>query len=347
MNPLLAVPAILLLVHRAWSRQSLTPLGLAAAAGTAVIHALHPSPTPFALLVVFYLAGTKATKVNHAQKAGLTLSATGSEGGEERRTHIQVLANSVVASILVLVDVFGLGKTRDGCFSPMNGSDLAMVGIVGNYAAVAADTLSSELGILSPTPPRLLTSASLRVVPRGTNGGVTLTGLAAGVSGAFAVAATSAILLPFCAGRARAVWVVGMTGWGGLGSVLDSVLGGVLQASVVDKRSGKVVEGTGGMKVLVHPSSTKPGAPADVGDAPLTADSVQLRHTEAVANTATLRGSRATGSSERSQEGRPHESRQESRRVESGRDVLDNNAVNVLMAATMSVGAMGIAWLSA
>lgn len=119
-----------------------------------------------------------------------------------------------------------------------------------NYAAVAADTLSSELGILSPTPPRLLTSASLRVVPRGTNGGVTPTGLAAGFGGAFAVAATSAVLLPFCAGRARAGWVAGMTVWGGLGSVLDSVLGGVLQASVVDKRSGKVVEGTGGMKVL-------------------------------------------------------------------------------------------------
>lgn len=84
-----------------------------------------------------------------------------------------------------------------------------------------------------------------------------------------------------------------------------------------------------------------------MGDAPLAAESVQLRHTEAVANTATLRGSRATGSSEGSQEGRPHEPRQESRRVESGRDVLDNNAVNVLMAGTMSVGAMGIAWLSA
>lgn len=33
----------------------------------------------------------------------------------------------------------------------------------------------------------------------------------------------------------------------------------------------------------------------------------------------------------------------ESRRVESGRDWLDNNGVNLLMAATMSIGAMGIA----
>ena len=36
----------------------------------------------------------------------------------------------------------------------------------------------------------------------------------------------------------------------------------------------------------------------------------------------------------------------ESRRVETGHDWLDNNGVNLLMAATMSVGAMGISqWL--
>lgn len=45
------------------------------------------------------------------------------------------------------------------------------------------------------------------------------------------------------------MWILAVTGWGALGSVLDSVLGGLLQASVVDKRTGKVVEGTGGKKV--------------------------------------------------------------------------------------------------
>lgn len=36
----------------------------------------------------------------------------------------------------------------------------------------------------------------------------------------------------------------------------------------------------------------------------------------------------------------------ESRRVETGHDWLDNNGVNLLMAATMSIGAMGISqWL--
>lgn len=124
-----------------------------------------------------------------------------------------------------------------------------------NYAAVAADTFSSELGILSKSKPRLITSPTLRVVPPGTNGGVTATGLLAGALGAFIVATTSALLIPFCSSGSgldlisKAQWVLGFTAWGTLGSLLDSFLGGMLQASVVDKRTGKVVEGTGGKKV--------------------------------------------------------------------------------------------------
>lgn len=121
-----------------------------------------------------------------------------------------------------------------------------------NYAAVAADTFSSELGILSKSKPRLITSLNFREVPPGTNGGVTATGLGAGLLGSFIVSATSAVVLPFCISvgfRDRALWTIAMTLWGALGSVLDSVLGGLLQASVVDKRSGKVVEGSGGRKV--------------------------------------------------------------------------------------------------
>ena len=43
--------------------------------------------------------------------------------------------------------------------------------------------------------------------------------------------------------------VIAVTVWGGLGSLLDSALGGWFQASVIDGRTGKVVEGIGGKKV--------------------------------------------------------------------------------------------------
>ncbi|KAE8162324.1 integral membrane protein DUF92-domain-containing protein [Aspergillus tamarii] len=327
MKPIIAVPAIIALVHRAYSRKSLTHLGLATAALTATAHALHPWSAPFALLAVFYFGGTKATKVKHDIKAQLTLSATGSEGGEGQRTHIQVLANSVVATVLILLHTYVLSGSSAECFeNGRSAADLLVVGIVANYAAVAADTFSSELGILSKSKPRLITSPTLRVVPPGTNGGVTAAGLLAGVFGAFTVSFASAVLLPFCAESSlmdRVYWTLAFTGWGTLGSVLDSVLGGLLQASVVDKRTGKVVEGEGGKKVLVHPHPRAGGATGY--------------------SSASASASAAGSVQQRKGEKEGVETVHESRRVESGRDLLDNNAVNVLMAFIMSLGAMGAA----
>ncbi|KAI4205374.1 MAG: hypothetical protein LQ350_000415 [Teloschistes chrysophthalmus] len=216
-------------------------------------------------------------QVKHDVKARLTLSASGSSGGEGRRTHIQVLANSLVASIFILLHYRQLlareksGDANQGCWS--YGSDLLVVGIVSNYAAVAADTFSSELGILSKSRPRLLTSWNFRQVPPGTNGGITFWGTMAGFLGASTIALTSVVLLPFCsvgptswsgklfgenqpglAGgsgwglQEKAAWVLAVTICGGLGSLLDSALGGWFQASVVDSRTGKVIEGNGGTK---------------------------------------------------------------------------------------------------
>ncbi|KAF6230908.1 hypothetical protein HO173_010816 [Letharia columbiana] len=321
MHPYIAAPATLGLVYRAYSRKSLTPFGIVVAALTAVVHAIHPWSIFFALLVVFFLAGTAATKVKYDVKARLTLSSTGASGGEGARTHIQVLANSVVASILILLHYRQLntrGKhdaSGGECWA--YGSDLLVVGIVSNYAAVAADTFSSELGILSKSKPRLLTSWNFRQVPPGTNGGVTLAGTLAGFVGAFIIALTSVILIPFCSAdttirgkflgnkpgfeggdgwgwQEKIFWVIAVTIWGGLGSVLDSALGGWFQASVVDGRTGKVIEGSGGKKVLVSGSRTPANKKSD----------------------------------------------EPSRRIESGLGLLDNNAVNVLMAFLMSIGGM-------
>ena len=141
-----------------------------------------------------------------------------------------------------------------------------------NYAAVAADTFSSELGILSKTKPRLLTSLNLREVPPGTNGGVTLVGTGAGFAGALIIALISVVLIPFCGlddlvqrtelgskssldggsgwtWREKGMLMLAITALGGLGSLLDSALGGWLQESVVDARTGKIIEGIGGKKV--------------------------------------------------------------------------------------------------
>jgi uncharacterized membrane protein len=63
MKPIIAVPATLALILRAWSKNSLTPAGIFAATVTAIAHAYHPWNLPFALLCVFFLAGTRVTHV--------------------------------------------------------------------------------------------------------------------------------------------------------------------------------------------------------------------------------------------------------------------------------------------
>lgn len=67
-------------------------------------------------------------------KATLTLASSGASGGEGARTHIQVLANSVVASALILLHYRQLkmrethGRAKDECWA--YGSDVLVVGIV-------------------------------------------------------------------------------------------------------------------------------------------------------------------------------------------------------------------------
>jgi uncharacterized membrane protein len=177
-----------------------------------------------------------------------------------------------------------------------------------NYAAVAADTFSSELGILSTSKPRLIT-APWRTVPPGTNGGVTATGIQGGLLGAFIISITATLLMPFCSTspahglggqssgwdtRSKINFALSVTLLGTCGSLLDSLLGAVLQASVVDVRSGKIIEGDGGGKVPVH----------------------------GIALTPTV--------------GKKENSAHDSRRIEVGYDILSNNGVNLLMAAVIS-----------
>lgn len=74
MRLVIAAPAICGLVYRAWSKNSLTPAGIAAATLTAIAHAYHPWNLPFVLLCVFFLAGTRVTHVRTTE--ALVFSAT-------------------------------------------------------------------------------------------------------------------------------------------------------------------------------------------------------------------------------------------------------------------------------
>ena len=272
MNPYVAAFFTLWLVHRAYTHRSLTHVGILSAAVTAIIHSSHPTALPFTLLLCFYMLATTATKVKKAEKDQLTISSGGGhESHDGARGPVQVIANSGVATLLCLVDLAGragwLGGTVGtdvgsvGWFGDGDvwwGQDFVVVGIVANYTAVTADTLSSELGILSRSPPRLITNP-FRICPKGTNGGVSLLGLFAAFAGSVVLGLISCLWFypPLGTNQLGNVGFVFFTAFLGLaGTLLDSLFGATLQLSVVDVRTGKIVEHPHGKRVLVHPGKT-------------------------------------------------------------------------------------------
>ena len=78
----------------------------------------------------------------------------------------------------------GLGAILAILYS-LRPNPLLFIAFVGAMAAVNADTWSTDIGILSPSPPRLITSGR-RVTP-GTSGAISLPGTIAALLGALLI----------------------------------------------------------------------------------------------------------------------------------------------------------------
>ncbi|CAL4908335.1 unnamed protein product [Urochloa decumbens] len=211
-----------------------------------------------ALLLAFFLSSSKLTKIGEDRKR--RVEDEFKEGGQ--RNWIQVLANSIIATILVVIFEIMTGG-QDQCLDS-NGSKIItgiIGGIIGHYCCCNGDTWSSEIGVLSNEQPRLITT--LKPVRKGTNGGVTLQGLLAATGGGLIIGLTFVIvglLTADCPSdmALRQLLVIPISAAAGLlGSLIDSLLGATLQFSgycsvrkkVVSKR-GPTVTKISGMTVL-------------------------------------------------------------------------------------------------
>jgi uncharacterized protein (TIGR00297 family) len=157
------------------------------------------------LLIGFFVAAIQASAFRRAEKlqrAGDVIAKPGP------RTAVQVIANGgafAVAAVLFAVTDEPAARTF----------------AAGALAAASADTWATELGLLSPATPRLI-SSGLRVPP-GTSGGITLAGTGAAVLGALVVAVLAVII-----GWSTAIAVAAAIG-GMVGMLMDSVLGATIQ----------------------------------------------------------------------------------------------------------------------
>ncbi len=103
-------------------------------------------------------------------------------------------------------------------------SKLFIVAFVSAIAAATSDTVSSELGELSKTRPRLITT--LEPVDTGTDGAVTVMGTFAGMGGSAIIAAV-AILSGTLVSTTHLFLIVTVSGFSG--TVVDSILGATLE----------------------------------------------------------------------------------------------------------------------
>ena len=159
--------------------------------------------------VVLYLAlGSLVTKVGFQQKQRQGLAEA--RGG--RRSPANVWGSAAVGAVLALLIGSGLGP-----------KPLLLVGFSASFAAKLADTFGSEIGKRYGRTTVLITT--LRRVPPGTEGAVSLEGTLASAIGSLVMTAVVVAVQLVPAGPVA--WLVAAVGL--LATLLESLLGALLQ----------------------------------------------------------------------------------------------------------------------
>ena len=122
------------------------------------------------LLLGFFISSSLLSRLFKRRKANLEEKF--SKGSQ--RDAGQVFANGGIAGLFVILHML------------MPEALWPWLGFAGALAAANADTWATELGVLSRTAPRLITTG--KTVEPGTSGGVSWTGILAAFSGAFVIA---------------------------------------------------------------------------------------------------------------------------------------------------------------
>jgi len=156
----------------------------------------------YLLLIAFFVVGTVCTKIGYEAKAGRKLA----QEGEGRRGARHAFANTGVA---VACGVFAVTTPHTVFF---------VVACAAAFATAAADTAGSEIGQLWGR--RAFLPTTLKPVPPGTDGAISLVGTLAGIFAAVLLGAVGAVV-----GLYPWMGVVAVTLAGFVGSTLESVLG--------------------------------------------------------------------------------------------------------------------------
>ena len=159
------------------------------------------------LLLTFFVTSSALSRAFKKRKQGLDEKFS---KGHERDAG-QVFGNGGIATLFAALHFFFPAEIWP------------WLGFAAALAAVNADTWATELGVLSPLPPRMITNLK-KVVEKGTSGGISLIGTLASLTGSALIAALASLLT----GSWSLFLLITFSGLAG--ALFDSFLGGTVQA---------------------------------------------------------------------------------------------------------------------
>jgi uncharacterized protein (TIGR00297 family) len=191
----------------------------------------------FILLLTFHLVAAQFTHFKYEYKRGLGVA----EGKHGARGWGNVFANGGIPVLFAVLEAI---------YPMYSGqvADIFFAAFIGAISTTTADTLATEIGLLHPREPRLITSLKKKVPP-GTSGGISPLGEVAVIGGGLLIGCV-AWLLAITTSLAS---IQGILSFGPnllmicvvsafAGSTVDSILGATVQSSYMCRRCRKTTE---------------------------------------------------------------------------------------------------------
>ncbi len=225
MQLLLGFSLALLIAYIAYRAHSLDKSGAVAAAFTGTVIFGIGGWEWAILLLTFFITSSVFSRAFKKRKQGLDEKFS---KGHERDAG-QVFGNGGIATIFAALYFFFPNEIWP------------WLGFAASLAAVNADTWATELGVLNPRLPRMITNLT-KVVEKGTSGGISLIGTLASLLGSAAIALLAVLLIPVQDNLSNTNYFLLITAAGVASSLFDSFLGATVQAMYFCPKDNKETE---------------------------------------------------------------------------------------------------------
>jgi uncharacterized protein (TIGR00297 family) len=212
----IALNSILLLVSIAIPKKLLTPAGTINSWGLGVVVWGTLGWRGYGVVMFYFLVGSAVTRIGMAQKEA--------EGIAEKRGGARGPENVWGSAFTAMICAIGVAAIKFGWLNAAWES-LLILGYVASFATKLSDTTASEVGKAYGKSTFLITT--LKPVPRGTEGAISLEGTLAGIVGGILIS-----LVAYSLGMITFQGVIICTIAAFIATNVESVIGATLQSDI-------------------------------------------------------------------------------------------------------------------